>query len=173
MKRFINQFSLTVILTILLTNLTQGQVSENSELFKTLKSKDSLLFERSFNKCETKWLQTLVDEDFEFYHDQSGITNSKDAFINIMNNGICNPNNETKSRRVLVPGSLKVYPLMNNGKLYGAIQMGTHRFFERYKTQPETAGSIAQFSHLWILKENTWYVKRVLSYDHKMPKKHN
>lgn len=171
MNQFKSKFSLTLLLLFVVSNVITAQVSENSELFKTLKSKDSLLFERSFNHCETDWLENLISEDFEFYHDISGVNNSKQEFIDVMKQGICNPENQSKARRELIKGSLQIFPLKNNGVLYGAIQTGKHRFFESYKGNPEVAGSIAQFTHLWILLNNKWYLKRVLSYDHQMPNK--
>ena len=85
-----------------------------------------------------------------------------------MANGICRENNPSKSRRALVEGTLKVYPLYNNGILYGALQNGVHRFFESYQGKPETAGSEAIFSHLWLKEDSQWVLKRVISYDHKM-----
>ena len=33
----------------------------------------------------------------------------------------------------------------------------------------ETAGSIAKFSHVWILENKQWKIKRILSFDHQMP----
>ncbi|WP_353777829.1 nuclear transport factor 2 family protein [Winogradskyella sp. 3972H.M.0a.05] len=145
----------------------EAQVSTYSELFRTLKSKDSLLFDVAFNTCNTQVLESLIAEDLEFYHDQGGITNSKSKFMDVMKNGICNPDNPTTSRRELVAGSLEVFPLYENGKLYGALQNGSHRFFEKLGDNPETKGSIAKFSHLWIKENGNWLVKRVISYDHK------
>ncbi|MBO6607105.1 nuclear transport factor 2 family protein [Psychroserpens sp.] len=137
------------------------------DVYIILKANDSLLFERSFNKCETQYLNQLIAEDFEFYHDISGVETSKEAFIKSMKNGICNPDNTTKSRRELVPGTLEVFPLKNNGKIYGALQNGVHKFYETTNGE-EVAGSIAKFSHLWILEDDEWLLQRVISYDHKL-----
>ncbi len=145
-----------------------AQVTEDSELYKTLKAKDSLLFKVSFNTCDLSPLETLLADDLEFYHDKSGITNSKKQFIDIMKNGLCK-SDEFVSRRVLIEGSLEVFPLYNNGKLYGAIQKGVHQFFEKPKGRPENTGSIAKFTHLWLLIDGQWKISRVLSYDHKLP----
>lgn len=101
------------------------------------------------------------------YDDKSGVQESKEAFIKVMQNGICNPNNTTKSRRELVDGSLAVFPLKNNGQLYGALQNGTHKFFETTNGK-EITGSVAKFSHLWILENGQWFLKRVISFDHQM-----
>ena len=150
----------------ILTNLN-AQVATDSEVYKTLKANDSLIFERSFNNCETQYLEQLIAKDFEFYHDIGGIMNSKEQFIQTMNEGICNPNNATKSSRELVKGSLEVFLLKNNGQIYGALQNGTHKFFETTNGN-KVAGSIAKFSHLWVIKDEKWTLKRVISFDHKM-----
>ena len=155
-----------LLLFSLSIGISNAQVATNSELYKTLKVNDSLLFDRAFNFCESQYLESLISEDFEFYHDQSGITEGKEAFLKIMKEGICNPDNSTKSRRELIPGSLKVFPLYNNGKLYGGIQNGSHRFYEKVGDQPETKGSTADFTHLRSLKNNQWELIRVLSYNH-------
>ncbi|MDG5492942.1 DUF4440 domain-containing protein [Psychroserpens sp. SPM9] len=141
-----------------------AQSGSYSEIYDTLKSNDSLLFDRGFNHCEIQYFKQFIAEDFEFYHDKAGTIESKAAFIKVMQNGICNPDNTTKSRRELV-GKLEVFPLYNNGKLYGALQKGIHKFYETTNTI-EVEGSIAKFSHLWILEQDTWYLKRVISYDH-------
>ncbi|WP_298904071.1 DUF4440 domain-containing protein [uncultured Psychroserpens sp.] len=159
-----------IILTITFYGMTmvlKPEVTKHNEIYNTLKVKDSLLFERSFNKCETQYLEELIAEDFEFYHDIGGVETSKEGFIKSMKNGICNPDNTTKSRRELVDGSLEVFVLKNKGVVYGALQKGEHKFFETTNGK-EVAGSIAKFSHLWILEDGEWRLKRVMSYDHKM-----
>jgi len=151
---------------LVLSFSNQAQVSEDSKLFNTLKTNDSLLFEAGFNQCHLNEFEKLMAKDLEFYHDKSGTTDSLLQFLDVMKNGICNPSNTFKARRELVEGSLEVFPLYDNGVLYGAIQTGEHRFFEKNNDQPEKAGSIAKFTHLWILDNNQWKLKRVLSYDH-------
>lgn len=146
-----------------------GQLSEDDPLFRVMKEKDSLLFDRAFNYCETYRLESLIAEDFEFYHDQSGITPSKEAFLNVMRTGICRPENPYKSRRELVSGSLEVYPLYNEGKIYGLLQKGKHRFFEEGPNGEEKAGSTALFTHLWLWEDSDWKLKRVLSFYHHNP----
>jgi hypothetical protein len=146
---------------------TQAQENPNSELFKTLKAKDGLLFGLGFNKCETGRFDELVSENFEFYHDKSGITPSKEAFIKSIRDGLCKLN--YKPRRELVEGSLEVYPLSDKGILYGAIQTGAHRFYAIEKDKPEYLTSTARFMHLWKLEKGDWKLVRVLSYDHQIP----
>ena len=150
----------------MVSTITSAQVSEDSELFKILKAKDSLIFDVGFNTCNVEVYDEILFDDLEFYHDQGGITVGRDTFIDNFKNGIC-ARNDFKSRRELIQGSLQVYPMYQNGKLYAAIQKGEHRFFEKFGDQPETKGSIALFTHLWLLDGDHWKLKRVLSYDHK------
>jgi hypothetical protein len=47
-----------------------AQTDSYSEVYKTLKANDSLLFQHSLNKCELQYLDQLISDDFEFYHDK-------------------------------------------------------------------------------------------------------
>jgi len=163
MKKTILSFLLSIFAT-----LSYSQISESSELFLKLKTNDSLLFDVGFNTCDMKTSASLLTDDLEFYHDKGGVTSSKAQFLEIMNNGICK-SDDFVSRRVLIEGSLKVFPMYDGKKLYGAIQEGMHKFFEKPKGKPEVEGSIARFTHLWLLQaDGTWKISRVLSYDHLM-----
>ena len=165
--------ALIIICAFFFCGIMNGQVDVNSELYKTLKTNDSLLFNVGFNTCNLSAFEKLLAEDLEFYHDKGGITESKKAFVESFKNGICKSPN-FKSRRELVGGSLEVYPLFDKGVLYGALQKGVHRFFESANGQAETQGSTAKFTHLWLKEESQWTIKRVLSYDHQMiPIKNN
>ncbi|CAM1371965.1 Serine hydrolase (fragment) [Tenacibaculum litopenaei] len=140
-----------------------SQVSKQSTLYKTLAQKDSLLFERCFNRCELDTLSEIISEDFEFYHDQSGFSD-KSTFLASIKKAICS-SPAAKPLRSLVPNTLQVYPLYKQGVLYGAIQQGHHEF--SIATQKHnTATSRAQFTHLWLLENTTWKLKRVLSFNH-------
>ena len=154
-----------LFLCLLLVNLLPAQVEEDSELFQTLRARDSLLFDVGFNTCDIGQFRALVSEDMEFYHDQSGITSSKADFIAGTENGLCQL--PYKARRELVQGSLQVFPMHNNGQLYGALQSGEHRFYAKYPDKEEMLTSVAKFTHLWLLEEGEWRLSRVLSYDHR------
>lgn len=157
-----------VLVTTMLMSFALNAQWDKDEIFFALQKNDSILFEITFNKCQLSPLEKLISEDFEFYHDKSGILNSKREFINNLKKGICNPENKFKVKRTLLPNSLEVYPLYDDGVLYAAIQQGSHSFSETYegKTIP---GSTAKFTHLWIKYEDRWKLKRVLSYDHYVP----
>src|SRR5687768_173489 len=118
MKRFKPILSL---MTVLICQLAVAQESTSSPLFIALQKGDSILFQEGFNKCNLSALENLLEPDFEFYHDQNGAQN-KVTFLKGFKESICsNPN--VKPIRKLVKGSLMVYPLKNEGKVYGAIQM--------------------------------------------------
>ena len=68
-------------------------------------------------------------------------------------------------KRNLVSESLEVFPLRNNGEIYGAIQTGKHTFQEKQNGVFSTVG-IANFTHVWIIENKQWKLKRVLSYNH-------
>lgn len=150
---------------ILLSIVVSGQTEKSSELYQIIKEKDSLLFNLGFNNCDISQFENLISEKFEFYHDQTGITDSKSAFINSIQNGLCKLN--YKPRRMLIENSLEVYPLKYNGTLYGAIETGIHHFYAIEKDSTEYLTSIAKFNHLWIVENGNWKLNKGLSYDHK------
>ncbi len=156
---------LLLINLLLFTTLITAQVDKSSELYKSIKEKDSLLFNIGFNTCDITQFKKLVSDNFEFYHDQSGITNSKSEFILGIENGLCKLN--YKPKRVLDEKSLEIYPLKKNGVLYGAIETGIHSFYAIEKNKEEYLTSIAKFTHLWILENGNWKLNKGLSYDHR------
>lgn len=145
-----------------------SQAAKDSELFLQLKNMDSLFFEAGFNHCEIAAFEAYVSKDLEFYHDQSGISHSREEFLKAVKQNICSSPNK-KPIRQLKPESLEVFPLYQNGELYGAIQKGEHDFFIKEPNKELIFTSTAQFTHLWLLEEEKWMLKRVLSYDHKTP----
>ncbi len=154
------------LISIFTVQLGWSQLPKNHELYKLVVQNDSLLFNLGFNNCDLSQFETLLSDDFEFYHDKAGLEKSKANNIATLKAGICG-NPDFKSRRELVEGSIEVFPLMNNGKVYGLIQRGMHKFFETFKGKAEVAGSIAKFTHLWILEDDgVWRLQRVLSFDH-------
>lgn len=149
----------------LLSITTFGQVEKNSELYKVIKEKDSLLFNLGFNNCDIIQFENLLSENFEFYHDQGGITSSKAVFISEIKNRLCKL--AYKPKRVLSEHSMEVYPLKKNGVLYGAIQTGTHNFYAIEDNKSEYLTSIAKFTHVWVLENGDFKLTRGLSYDHR------
>jgi ketosteroid isomerase-like protein len=137
------------------------------ELFDELAEKDRVLFDAMFNRCDVTALGDLVTDDFEFYHDKGGlIASSRTQFVESVAR-LCERQKsgvDYRARRELVEGSLEVYPLNN----YGAVQIGTHRFYRKTEGQPDKLVEIARFTHVWKKDGNGWRIARVLSYDHKL-----
>jgi CubicO group peptidase (beta-lactamase class C family) len=147
------------------TIIATAQADKSTELYKTIKEKDSLLFIVGFNTCDIKQFENLLSENFEFYHDQAGISNSKEIFISGIKNGLCQLT--YKPKRILAENTMEVYPLENNGILYGVIQTGVHNFYAVEDDKSEYLTSVAKFNHVWLLENNEWKLNKVLSYDHK------
>jgi CubicO group peptidase (beta-lactamase class C family) len=160
-------FSLLIVFCSL--NIANGQVAKNSELFLTMKKQDSIFFERSFNLCDFEYLNKAIHKDLGFYHDQSGIQN-RESFLENTKKYICSDSNRKPIRKV-VDESLEVFPLYNNGVLYGVIQNGIHDFYIREANKADLHTSRARFTSLYLLENGNWLLKEVLSYDHNEPSK--
>jgi hypothetical protein len=157
--------ALLITLNLLIFNFLKAQVATDSDLFKTLAEKDSLLFNALFNTCDTVILKELLADDLEFYHDQAGTTFGGQTFLREgVINGLCKLS--YKARREVDKASLQVFPLKKNGVLYGAIQSGKHRFYAKEKDKAEYFTSVALFTHVWILENGAWKLERVLSFNH-------
>ncbi|WP_139419959.1 serine hydrolase [Chryseobacterium mulctrae] len=144
-----------------------AQIDKNSPLFLELKKQDSLFFERGFNNCDIAYLEKSVDENLKFYHDNSGFQDKK-LFLERTKQNICSNPNQKPIRKV-IESSLEVFPLYNNGELYGAIQSGEHQFFIREKNKEDVLGGQAKFTTVWTKKDVNWIMSDILSYDHGDP----
>ncbi|MDQ6472320.1 nuclear transport factor 2 family protein [Flavobacterium sp. LHD-80] len=142
-----------------------AQVAKDSELFLQLKKHDSIFFEKSFNQCDIAFLEKAIHPDLVFYHDQGGVQNKKTFLENVKKN-ICAKNSQKPIRKVKAE-SLEVYPLYDNGKLYGVVQTGIHDFYLREANKPDVFTSEAKFTHVYLLINKEWVLKEVLSFDHK------
>jgi CubicO group peptidase (beta-lactamase class C family) len=160
---------ISILLTICASSLANAQVAKNSQLFLDLKKQDSVFFERAFNLCDMDYLVKAIHKDLLFFHDQSGIQTKADFLENTKKNICTNPN--AKPIRKVDENSLDVFPLYNNGKLYGAIQSGVHSFYIREPNKTDVATSKAKFTHVWLLEDGNWLLKEVLSFDHRDPEK--
>lgn len=158
-----------ILVGILLLQFYIGfsQEEKNSTLYKTIMSKDSLLFNVGFNKCDISQFENLISDNFEFYHDKDSISD-KAIFLQNLKKGICLSGKSYKVRRDLTAGSTEIYPLTKNGILYGALQTGIHQFFEISPGQKDKPGSTAKFTHVWLLQNGVWKLARSFSYDHQM-----
>nr|WP_294786291.1 nuclear transport factor 2 family protein [uncultured Flavobacterium sp.] len=159
MKKLLLLFLLSTIVGLF------AQVAKDSELFLSMKKLDSIFFAKSFNDCDIVFLEKAIHPDLVFYHDQGGIQNKKTFLENVKKN-ICSGGPQKPIRKVK-PESLEVYPLYSEGKLYGVVQTGIHDFYLREANKPDVFTSEAKFTHVYLLVNNQWLLKEVLSFDHK------
>lgn len=132
--------------------------SEN--LYQEIAHLDNLVFE-AYNTCNLSLFKTFFVEDLEFYHDKSGLILTRKKMLDILEATLCG-NSEVKTRRELIADSLEVYPLHN----FGAIEIGSHYYYQSRQGQTEKLVERAKFTHIWKKENNKWKISRVLSYDH-------
>ncbi len=125
---------LGILLITLITFSAFAQVDQNSDLYKTILIKDSLLFDVGFNTCDIKQFENLLSDNLKFYHDKDGIS-GKTKFLTDLKNGICNNQANRQVKRFLVKESTEIFPLYKNGVLYAAVQNGEHMFSEKRESQ--------------------------------------
>lgn len=153
-----------LVLVLVVSTIIKAQEAKTSELFLTLKKVDSTFFERGFNQCDLDFIDKGIHKDLMFYHDKSGIQDRK-AFLENTKKYICSNPNKKPIRKV-IPESLEVYPMYNNGVLYGAIQSGIHEFYIREPGKEDLLTGIAKFTHLYLFEDGKWLLKEVFSFDH-------
>lgn len=131
---------------------------EPSDLHVTIAELDTALFE-AFNNCDDPAKlarhEAFFAEDVEFYHDQGGVTFTREEMIANTRNNACG--NYWRER---IEGTLAVHPVAN----FGAIAIGEHRFCE-FATGD--CPGVADFTTVWRKDEDRWRVTRVLSYGHR------
>ena len=119
----------------------------------------------AYNKCDVNALVAMTADNLEFYHDLGGNMNGKAQFATAMKNNICG-NPSARVRREAVADSIHVYPMLANGKLFGALIEGRHQFFNYAAGRAEVPADRGRFTQLLVLKDGKWKVSRVFSYDH-------
>jgi len=131
-------------------------VPASKALYDTIAHMDSILFNAA-NSQDLETMKSLFTEDLEFYHDASGLA-GYDKTIKKFQNLFTNYKN---TRRVLVAGSMEVYPV----KDYGAIQTGLHQFCRLDNGELKDCGAF-KFLHIWKRTATGWKISRVISYNH-------
>ena len=138
--------------------------SEKQNPINTILSLDSL-FWKAYNNCDVEGMQKFFVDDIEFYHDKSGLTLGLENLTVTMRKNLCG-NENFRLRRASVDGSIKVFPLQNSSATYGAIVSGEHVFYVSEKDKEERLDGLAKFVNLWVLRDGSWKMSRILSYDH-------
>jgi hypothetical protein len=152
-----------VAIALLATSLTASQAraqnaqSQNAknpktqELYNTIVHMDSVYF-NAYNSCDMETQTALYSDSLEFYHDASGLQTSKQAVLDAIKRNICG-----KVSRVLVKGSIEVYPLPG----FGAVEMGLHQFINH--AENDHLSDPDKFILIWRLKNGQWQITRVIS----------
>lgn len=149
--------TLAFLSIIFLSTKSFAQDLSNDSLLVEISRMDSLLF-KVVNTCDTTAYKNFFTTNLEFYHDKGGLTLFVDELKSIKER--CKAG--IQIRRVLIPGSLKVYPIRN----YGAIEEGKHTFYFTEPGKQEIFAGTFKFIHIWKFENKTWKISRVISYDH-------
>ncbi|MFC5371432.1 nuclear transport factor 2 family protein [Brevundimonas faecalis] len=137
---------------------------DQTALEAAIAERDAALFSVMFDGCDPAALADLVTEDVEFYHDKGGLIATRAAFVADYRKN-CEARRAPdawRSRRELVPGTMRVYPIPG----VGAVEEGGHVFYERQGDGPETLVGRARFSVLWRWEDGRWRLARAFSIDH-------
>jgi hypothetical protein len=127
-----------------------GPVS--ASLYDSIAAMDSI-WEDAYDNCKLDVMDEIISEDLEFYHDQGGLTTSKQKLNEALKANICG-----KVKRELKKGSLEVYPI----KGYGAVEMGLHGFHGSNE-KPGSNLRYSKFVHIWKKTGSKWQITRVIS----------
>jgi hypothetical protein len=125
--------------------------SQTKELYDTVVRLDSLFFD-AYNKCDLSKQAAFYSDSVEFYHDQGGLTTSKNEILESIKKNICG-----KVTRELVKGSIEVSPIPG----YGAVEIGQHMFHNNQEKNQKPRSS--RFIIIWQNKNEKWFITRVIS----------
>ena len=125
---------------------------DSKELYNSIIHMDSVLF-GAYNICDLPTMADCFSDSIEFYHDKGGLMTNKDSIMAATKRNICG-----KVTRVLVEGSIEVYPI----KGYGAIEMGQHYFINNQEPA-NVKHSIGKFVHTWKNENGKWRLTRIIS----------
>ena len=115
-------------------------------------------------------MMSMFTEDIEFYHDKGGPTLGLSTFAQSIEKGLCGDPN-FRLRRDALPGTVKVFPMHNQGVLYGAVLSGEHVLCIIKNSGTPVLDGQALFTHLWRKTDQGWKMSRVLSCHHRPAKK--
>ncbi|MGF6929167.1 hypothetical protein QFZ48_004667 [Chitinophaga sp. W2I13] len=158
--------SAVLVLTCMLSFRSISIAQHNDQQLSAVILHNDSLFWQAYNNCDISKMMEYFSEDIEFYHDKGGITLGIPAMAQSFEKGVCSNKEQFTLRREVVDSSIKVFPLKKDGVIYGAILTGAHLFYIHNKGKKEYADGLAKFTHLWLLKNGSWKMTRVLSYDH-------
>ena len=149
-------------------NLTPGAVARPG-LTEEIRKADAEFFRAFFDTCDIDTVRRYIADDFEMIHDKDGIVATSGAQFVQETVDKCKRQAEGTgflSTRKLVPETLKVYPIQQDG----AIATGTHTFYAVKAGEPDRLTETGQFTTFWKQVDGQWKMMRALSYDHVLAK---
>ena len=149
-------------------NLTPGATARPG-LADEIRQADAEFFRAFFDTCDVDTVRRYVADDFEMIHDKGGIVTTSGAQFVQETVDKCKrqaDGTDFLSTRKLVPGTLKVYPIQQDG----AIATGTHTFYAVKAGEPDRLTETGQFTVFWKQVDGQWKMVRALSYDHVLAK---
>ena len=147
-------------------HLSEGAVTEPQTVAE-VEAADAKLFHAIFDACDIDTAGAMMTEDVRFIHDKWGQTaNDRATLVETLKGGCRNQaaGTDFRSRREVVPGTQRVYA-MNN---YGAVEMGTHRFYALLPGKPEQLTEVSEFIILWKHVDGKWLMAEAISYNHRL-----
>jgi CubicO group peptidase (beta-lactamase class C family) len=138
-----------------------GDVSlgaQASALHDEILAADLQLFD-AYNTCNIAQFGRSLSSDLEFYHDTTGVT-GHDWMVNALKDRCAE---QTKYHRTLDEQSVQIFPVPG----YGAMEIGTHRFYEKRAEGSEHLDASPGFANVWKQTTDGWKLTRVLSYGHR------
>jgi hypothetical protein len=154
-----------MLLALLLAAASPAPLPQGQALTDAVATADSAFFGLFFTGCDPRALERQITPDFEMYHDKGGVVATSGAAFVAQYAKDCEAKKAPdawRSRRELVPGTLKVWPVGT----WGAFEQGEHVFYERLGNGPEKKVGRAAFTQVWSFENGQWRLSRVLSYDH-------
>lgn len=157
-----NTFSRICLLVPLFVSYSILCVAQDqNDLFGTIAMMDSLYFSAQ-NDCDLGRYESVLSEDFEFFHDKGGFTESKEAEMSDMAIFCGEQRTRQPLRRELTEGSLRVFPMDN----YGALEFCDHVFYLQINDGTEKVVGQGKMTALWQNEDDQWKLTRIISYDH-------
>jgi ketosteroid isomerase-like protein len=147
-------------------NLTPGAKARPG-LYEEILQADAEFFKAFFDTCDIEAVRRYVADDFEMFHDKGGRVSTSGAEFVKTTQEKCERQKQGidfLSTRKLVPETMKVYPINN----YGAIEVGTHRFYAVKQGERDRETETGQFTMVWKEEGGQWRLARALSYDHQL-----
>lgn len=138
---------------------------QGAALTEAVRARDAEFFALFFTGCDPARVESMLTPDFEMFHDRGGFIADGAAGFVADYARACEARKAPdawRSRRELVPASLRVEPIPG----YGAFEEGDHLFYERRGNGPEKLAGRAHFVQVWRLASDGWRLARVFSYSH-------